>query len=133
MKERLDLVRGWLRKGDSDLLAVELALQANAALDIACYHAQQAAEKWLKAYLIAYNIPFPFTHNLARLIILCQTVDAAFTALESIADLLTPYAVEARYDNDFWPTVETVQEAYDAIQIVRQFVRQRLPPDASPT
>jgi HEPN domain-containing protein len=133
MKERLDLVRGWLRKGDSDLLAVELALQANAALDIACYHAQQAAEKWLKAYLIAYNISFPFTHNLARLIILCQKMDAAFTALEPIADLLTPYAVEARYDNDFWPTVETVQEAYDAIQVVRQFVMQRLPPEESPT
>jgi HEPN domain-containing protein len=114
MKGRLDLVRGWLRKGDSDLLAVELALRANAALDIACYHAQQAAEKWLKAYLIAYNISCPFTHNLARLLILCQTMDAAFTTLEPIADLPTPYAVEARYDNDFWPTVETAQEAYDA-------------------
>ncbi|HET8626697.1 MAG TPA: HEPN domain-containing protein [Thermomicrobiales bacterium] len=59
MSERRDLVHGWLRKAISDLAAIELALGAGTALDAACFHAQQAAEKALKAYLIAYNTIFP--------------------------------------------------------------------------
>ena len=51
MKDRHDLVRSWIRKAESDLAAVELALTAGQALDTACFHAQQAGEKYLKAYL----------------------------------------------------------------------------------
>ncbi len=47
MKERRDLVQGWLRKANSDLAVVELALNAGVALDTACFHAQQAAERAL--------------------------------------------------------------------------------------
>ena len=68
MKDQRDLVRGWLRKAESDLAAVELALNAGLALDTACFHAQQGAEKLLKAYLLARGVEFPFTHNLTRLL-----------------------------------------------------------------
>ncbi|MDQ3328293.1 MAG: HEPN domain-containing protein [Chloroflexota bacterium] len=63
MKDKADLVRGWLRKPDSDLTALNLALNAEDALDTACFHAQQAAEKVLKAYLVAYSTEFPCTHR----------------------------------------------------------------------
>jgi HEPN domain-containing protein len=72
MRERRDLVHGWLRKADSDLAALELALQAGQALDTACFHAQQAVEKVLKAFVIASNVDFPFIHNLASLLLLYQ-------------------------------------------------------------
>jgi hypothetical protein len=39
MKERRDLVEGWVRKADSDLAALELAVRAEVALDTACFHA----------------------------------------------------------------------------------------------
>jgi HEPN domain-containing protein len=129
MRERRDLVHGWLRKADSDLATLELALQAGQALDTACFHAQQAAEKVLKAYSIAFSVDFPFTHNLARLLLLCQARDAAFSTLSTSADILTPYAVELRYDNDFWPTVDAVREARDAALAIRAFVLPRLPPE----
>jgi len=96
-----DLVQGWLRKADSDLAALALALQAGVALDTACFHAQQGAEKFLKAYLLAHGIQFPFTHNLARLVILCQAHEPVFASLIDLATALTPYAVELRYDGDF--------------------------------
>jgi HEPN domain-containing protein len=51
MKSLEDLARGWWRKGDSDLANAQLCLTANQSLDTACFHAQQAAEKYLKAYL----------------------------------------------------------------------------------
>ena len=85
----------------------------------------------MKAYLIAYQITFPFTHNLARLLVLCQQMDTAFATLEPQADLLTPYAVEARYNNDFWLTTETVREAREAAQTIQQFVMVRLPSNVS--
>ena len=129
MSERRDLVQGWLRKADSDLMAVELALNAGVALDAACFHAQQAAERALKAYLLARDVDFPFTHNLARLLLLCQIQEPAFSSLLALADTLTPYAVDLRYDNDFWPSIDVVREARDAALTIKDFVLQRLPPD----
>ena len=129
MKDRRDLVRGWLRKADSDLVAATLALDAEAALDTSCFHAQQAAEKLLKAYLLAFGVDFPFTHNLTRLLALCQVRDAAFSSLVPLAQLLTPYAVELRYDDDFWPLLADARQAHDAAVTIKQFVLQRLPSD----
>ncbi len=68
MKTQADLVKGWLRKADSDLTNAGLCIEREQALDTACFHAQQAAEKCLKAYLTAYAIDFPFVHNLEKLI-----------------------------------------------------------------
>ena len=48
MKDRADLVAGLIRKAESDLLAMNASRDAG-ALDAACFHAQQAAEKALKA------------------------------------------------------------------------------------
>jgi HEPN domain-containing protein len=50
MKEKADLTAGWLRKAASDMMAAEAAQNAGAP-DAACFHAQQAAEKYLKAFL----------------------------------------------------------------------------------
>jgi HEPN domain-containing protein len=50
MRQRADVVRGWLRKASSDAAAVESLLK-DSNLDAACFRAQQAAEKYLKAFL----------------------------------------------------------------------------------
>ena len=125
MKDKADLVRGWIRKADSDLLALEASLNVG-ALDAACFHAQQAAEKYLKAYLVAKGIEFPLTHNLSKLIGLSTTVDASFRSLMSIAEPLTPYAVEMRYDSDFWPDDKVAEEARTAALTVKDFVLARI-------
>ena len=62
MKKKADLLGGWIRKGQSDMLAMTASLEAG-ALDACCFHAQQAAEKLLKAYLLHKDAEFPFTHN----------------------------------------------------------------------
>ena len=129
MKERRDLVRSWLRKAESDLGPATLAVDAEAALDTACFHAQQAAEKLLKAYLLAYNVEFPLTHNLVRLLLLCEARDPAFSTLRPLAESLTPYAVELRYDGEFWPPLEVAREAHESAVKIKRFVLARLPPD----
>ena len=72
------------------------------------------------------EIKFPFTHNLAKLVGLCETADASFSSLILTVEPLTPYAVEMRYDNEFWPSQEVAQEAIVLAGKVRDFVLQRL-------
>ena len=69
--ERDELVRGWLRKAESDLLNARIILSSEAGnlpFDTVCFHCQQAAEKSLKAYLISLDISFPKTHNIGQLV-----------------------------------------------------------------
>lgn len=133
MKSRTDLVRGWLRKADSDLANAQLCLAAGQALDTACFHAQQAAEKCIKAYLTACGAQFPLIHNLEKLIDVCVQYAPGFVTLRQLAQELTPYAVELRYDAEFWPTAQAAEQALAAATAVREFVLQNLPPDMRPT
>lgn len=48
--------QAWLRKADNDLLNAENNLAATRApWDTVCFHAQQAAEKVLKAFLVFHK------------------------------------------------------------------------------
>jgi HEPN domain-containing protein len=127
MKGDRDVASGWLRKADSDLANAELCLAAGKALDTACFHCQQAAEKALKAYLIAAHVEFPFIHDLKRLLDYCSRIDPAFDTLTEAALRLNPFAVVTRYDDAFWPEPEELKNALDAAQTIRRFVQERFP------
>jgi HEPN domain-containing protein len=96
------------------------------APDAACFHAQQAAEKYLKTYLIDQDQAVPPTHNLLKLVTLCAASQLEFNQLMDPAGLLTPFAVEARYDTEFWPGTSVLQQAQDAAAAIASFVRARL-------
>ena len=87
----------WLRFAHDDLAAARTLLaDSDLPSRIARFHAQQSAEKALKAQLIASAIPFKKTHDLVVLAGL-QNTDIS-EELESIdLMLLHPWAVEARY------------------------------------
>jgi len=125
MKDRADLVAGLVRKAESDLLAMNASFDAG-AFDAACFHAQQAAEKYLKGFLAAKDVAFPHTHNLSKLLDACAALDPSILELSETAAALTPYAVELRYDFEFWPTKEAAQEARTAAVAVRNLVAARL-------
>jgi len=126
MKEKADVVQGWLRKAASDVVTLEAALRAG-SLDGACFHAQQAAEKYLKGFLTFHDRALPYTHNLADLTELCAHIDLSFHSLTPMASELTPYAVRVRYDDSFWPTIETAKQARASAFAVRDLVLNRLP------
>lgn len=66
--EALEVAQRWLQEADTDLPTVEILMASiNPPFDSVCFHAQQAAEKLLKALLIAHKIPLPKTHDLALL------------------------------------------------------------------
>jgi hypothetical protein len=65
---RWDFVQQWLDKAHRDLRAAALLLRDDVQdYENTGFHAQQAAEKFLKAFLVCYQIEFPKTHNIAQL------------------------------------------------------------------
>lgn len=121
-----EIAQSLLRKANSDWSVAQLCLQ-NQAFDHACFHAQQAAEKYLKAYLALYKGEWQHTHSMKLLVGDCCSVDPAFSTIESTAEGLSPYAVVTRYDIYFWPTVMEAEQAIEAAYAVRQFVIERIP------
>jgi HEPN domain-containing protein len=128
MSDAAELCRGLLRKARSDRLAMEASLTAQ-ALDAACFHAQQVAEKALKSFLAHHRVSFPYTHNLTKLVEICAGVEPAFRALLPAVAPLTPYAVELRYDDSFWPSQQAAEEARSSAKEILRFVLDRLPAD----
>ena len=97
-KTKVDLVRGWLEKARRDLKVAQRELNtSNPFTDIICFHAQQAAEKYLKAYLVWNEIEFPKTHALEQLVLLAAQKEPELLKLKDEVAFLTPYAVETRY------------------------------------
>ena len=58
---RRRLLEQWLRKAETDLQAAQALLShAPPLLYPSCFHAQQAAEKYLKAFLTWHQVEFPY-------------------------------------------------------------------------
>jgi HEPN domain-containing protein len=131
---RTHLTREWLTKASHDLRGATLASSAQAALwDIAAFHAQQAAEKALKAFLAWHDVPFRRTHNLVELLEECEVIDAAFASLRVPAEFLTRFAVDPRYPGmAAEPNAEIAERAVQQAREVVSFVLARLPEQVRP-
>ena len=115
----------WVVKADNDLLNIANNLNdAHIPWDTVCFHAQQAAEKMLKAFLVSHGLMPPRTHDLIALLNQCFARHTAFATMESDCRLLLQYAVESRYPQAmFEPTEVEGTEAVAAARRVCEFVR----------
>ncbi len=128
--EVLDIVRQWAEKAEHDLRNAEhtLQLQDDCPFDTVCFHAQQCAEKYLKALLTLHGVHFPRAHDLtelhARLADRCQ-LNFPLDHLKN----LNPYAVEMRYPGLAEPIDRAEAEnAVAMARAVRAAVRSHLHP-----
>lgn len=114
----------WFKKAESDLYTVQLLLKDdNCKPDICCFHSQQAAEKYLKAYLVARNIDFPKTHDLKKLVEICATSNLHFITISKIAIRLSDFGITPRYPGFIEdPTIDDAQQAYENAITVKEFV-----------
>ena len=88
------LVRQWLDKASAEFSAAEhLSGQSQQFGAIVAFHCQQAAEKFLKGFLVRHQIEFPKTHDIARLLHSAQGSIRTANLL-SDADQLYPFGVE---------------------------------------
>lgn len=110
----------WLTHAKSDLKLAKIVREKEDVeiLDEQiCFHAQQAAEKALKAVLLFHEISFPFIHDLATMIRLLK--DNNISVPEELMDVitLTPYAIETRYPG--YSGKITTKDVDDAIDIAK--------------
>lgn len=97
-----DAVEILLRKAKQDEIVLQRLLRDREVDDDTLgFHAQQAAEKLLKAALAARELEFPRTHNLGTLIDLLATAGVALPVELSEIDRLTPFGTVFRYDQVF--------------------------------
>ena len=89
----------WIDKAEGDLSTVSRELRARKSpnYDAPCFHAQQMAEKYLKARLQENGLPILYTHSLIELLALCLKTDPAFIFLRPDLVSLDGYAVRYRY------------------------------------
>lgn len=89
----------WVSKGEGDYATARRELRARRQpnFDAACFHAQQCAEKYLKALLQERGLPIARTHNLEALGKSLISTHPGWRRLAMNLRTLTAYAVETRY------------------------------------
>jgi HEPN domain-containing protein len=124
-----EFTREWVLKAELDFKTADHLCQSGP--DYAggvAFHSQQAAEKYLKAFLVWHQIEFQKTHDIEALLKLTRNVEGKLSEILQDAVVLTPYGVDYRYPGDY-PEV-TENDAERALHLagrVREEVRSRLP------
>ena len=123
----LDDARALLEAAERDLCALRgMEDAAIFADEIAGFHAQQAAEKLFKVWLILLGEPYPLTHDLDYLRRLVERREPEARRFEDLIEY-NPYAVQLRYgsfENEAAPIDR--QEAVRRLENLWQEVRRRL-------
>ncbi len=124
-----EIVKLWCLKADNDLKTGKDELSTeNPATDTVCFHMQQCVEKYLKAFLVYNGKEISKTHNIAFVLRQCIELDSSFEKLASVdAALLTVYAVDLRYPDDFYmPSQTESNKAVSIAEEVRQFIKSKI-------
>jgi HEPN domain-containing protein/predicted nucleotidyltransferase len=93
---RLEETRRWLRRALQDQQVAEELFRLPNFEGPACYHAEQAAEKALKAVLVFLQIQYPFTHKLD---VIRDVIPPGWRVKRIRRDLnwLSAWAIQGRY------------------------------------
>jgi len=103
----------------------------------ACYHAQQAAEKALKAVLLHEMATFPKTHDLSRLVDAIRVSQPTFPEFSLESAVLNEYAVDMRYDPQVLTDIDgdeaevAIGYAQDVVEHAQRFLGESSPPEVT--
>lgn len=126
--DRSQLAVEWIENADEDLEFAKVGFDETEFYAKICFHCQQAAEKYLKAYLISKNVDPRPIHDLIRLLKQITKIDKSFDELAKSLVFLNQFAIEARYPQE-WPPSISKEDSRIAIGYVQQiglFVKEKL-------
>lgn len=117
----------WVKKAEEDFLVASQIMRRKKqrAFNAACFHCQQAVEKYFKARLHEAEIPFPKTHDLVRLLELLEAVEPLWVSYTTVAKDMTGYAANFRYPGDD-ATLAEAKSALKHCKSLRTEVRRSL-------
>jgi HEPN domain-containing protein len=127
--ENKEIAHTLLVRAAHDLKTAEHTLtlkDSECPFDIVCFHAQQCAEKALKAFLMLHGAPYQKTHEIGQLLLLCQAIDPGLVQMLDEIRNLSPYAVEIRYENPEWPERDEAEAAVSLAQKAFGVVQEKL-------
>ena len=120
-EQRKELAHAFLLKAQHDLFTAHHTLAASdSPTDTPCFHAQQAIEKALKALLTFHGQASPRTHDLLVLLDAASSQAPELERHREIFSVITSYAVEIRYPDDWYEPER--QEAEEALKIAEDVV-----------
>ena len=120
-KHSLNLFKEWIRKAQNDLRSAEILFKENGPTDSLCFHCQQAAEKYLKSFLVSHWIKPPMIHDLVLLLKYCRKIDKEFENLKEEVLFLNKYYIETRYPPEI--SVYSRRECKDALKKTEVIVK----------
>jgi HEPN domain-containing protein len=115
----------WWRYAQDDVAAARTLHDADPSLTRAvCLHAQQGAEKGIKAALVFLQIDFPRTHDLKRLARLLPQEWTLPPEVQEDLDWLTTWATASRYpdaaaDATRGDAIRALDRAQDVLEAIR--------------
>lgn len=124
----ITVVREWVLKAEGDLLTAThtLKLGRRCPTDTVCFHAQQCAEKYLKALLVLRGFDFPKTHDLEALAARLRNGGKPRLSPDDLARLKR-YATVTRYPGAEEIPLAEARGAVAAARRVRKVIRTLLP------
>jgi HEPN domain-containing protein len=125
----IEIISDWLKKADEDFqfAVMNLREQKPFCAQI-CFHFHQAAEKYLKAYVVANDLEFIKVHDLPLLLTICSSKDSSLDILRDACEYLYAFYIETRYPVH-WPTNFSYEEAEKALKAadqVRSVIKKRI-------
>jgi len=124
-----EIIREWLTKADEDFDFARINHEEQRTFYAQiCFHFQQSAEKYLKAYIIAHQLTFRKVHDLPMLLNIITEKDKVFEQVRDDCEFLATFYVETRYPVS-WPTQfsqEETEKCYDSAKRIKFFVREKL-------
>ncbi len=117
----------WVSKAEGDHHTARRELRARKApnYDAPCFHAQQGAEKYLKAVLVEAHLPFSKTHDLLLLLDACLPVVPLLDAFRPSLAILKNFAVHIRYPGEDATRLEA-RDVVRRAEAIRTAVRSHL-------
>jgi HEPN domain-containing protein len=98
------IVSEWLCKADEDYYFASANLDENSGFYAQiCFHFHQAAEKYLKAFIVAHDLEFVKLHNLIYLLKTCEAKEPSLNELMGYCETLNTAYIDTRYPVH-WPT-----------------------------
>jgi len=123
-----DYVKSWFQRADEDLALIEVILKEESfSPNPVCFHAQQAAEKYLKGFLAYHDLHTRKIHDLETLIKDCIKIDKSFEELCENANFLNQFYIESRYPDDYVQfSNDDAKKACDVAIKIKKFILKKI-------
>lgn len=118
----------WFARADEDLAVAQLILEkGTGSANLACFHAQQTAEKYFKGFLAHHELHVRKIHDLEILRGECEKVDSLFAQVQSDAMFLNQFYIESRYPDDFIVFErQDAEKAFQSATHIKEFILRKM-------